>query len=119
MTNSLNTPIEALEYAYPFRVCRYALRRGSGGAGRYRGGDGIIREMEVLADAQVAVLADRRKFPPYGLAGGQPGRSGVNRLFPPPGYGRAETLPSKFMRYVKRGTVVSIETPGGGGWGSP
>ena len=66
MTNSLNTPIEALEYAYPFRVRRYAYRDGSGGAGQFRGGDGLIREVELLADAQVTLLADRRKFRPYG-----------------------------------------------------
>ena len=70
MTNSLNTPIEALEYAYPFRVRRYAYRDGSGGAGQFRGGDGLIREVELLADAQVTLLADRRKLRPYGLQGG-------------------------------------------------
>ena len=76
MTNSLNTPIEALEYAYPFRVRRYAYRDGSGGAGQFRGGDGLIREVELLADAQVTLLADRRKLRPYGLQGGLEGAAG-------------------------------------------
>ncbi len=76
MTNSLNTPIEALEYAYPFRVRRYAYRDGSGGAGQFRGGDGLIREVELLADAQVTLLADRRKLRPYGLQGGEDGAAG-------------------------------------------
>ena len=73
MTNSLNTPVEALEYAYPLRVTRYSYRRGSGGQGKFSGGDGLVREIELLADAQVTLLADRRKFPPYGLMGGSPG----------------------------------------------
>src|SRR5581483_3660680 len=71
MTNSLNTPAEALEYAYPFRITRYALRRGSGGAGRYRGGDGIVREVEVLTNAEVTLLSERRERGPWGLAGGE------------------------------------------------
>src|SRR6266481_5824338 len=70
MTNSLNTPAEALEYAYPLRITQYSLRRGSGGVGRFRGGDGIVREVELLADAEVTLLADRRSRGPYGLAGG-------------------------------------------------
>ncbi len=74
MTNSLNTPIEALEYAYPFRVLRYAYRRGSGGEGTNCGGDGLIREIELLAPAQVTLLTERRVFPPYGLHGGLAGR---------------------------------------------
>src|SRR5260370_14346959 len=76
MTNSLNTPIEALEYSYPFRVRKYAYREGSGGAGQFRGGDGLIREIELLADAQVTLLADRRRFQPYGLQGGDAGAAG-------------------------------------------
>src|SRR5206468_9733782 len=78
MTNSLNTPAEALEYAYPFRVTRYAVRRGSGGAGRFRGGDGVVREIELLADARVTILSDRRERGPYGLAGGEAGAAGRN-----------------------------------------
>ena len=76
MTNSLNTPAEALEYAYPLRVRRYALRSGSGGRGHHQGGDGIVREIEVLTDAQVTLLADRRSRGPYGLAGGSAGAPG-------------------------------------------
>ncbi len=76
MTNSLNTPVEALEYAYPFRVRKYAYRPNSGGSGKFHGGDGLIREVELLADAQVTLLSDRRKFRPYGLAGGEPGAAG-------------------------------------------
>jgi N-methylhydantoinase B len=116
MTNSLNTPAEALEYAYPFRVTRYALRAGSGGEGGHRGGDGIVREVEVLADSTVTILADRRKFPPYGLAGGDdgmPGRTEVLR-----NDGQTELLPGKGSTQLRRGERVRIETPGGGGWGS-
>src|SRR6202012_439585 len=76
MTNSLNTPIEALEYAYPFRVRSYGYRKGSGGKGQFRGGNGLVREIELLADSQVTFLCDRRKFAPYGLAGGEAGAKG-------------------------------------------
>jgi N-methylhydantoinase B len=116
MTNSLNTPIEALEYAYPFRVRRYSYRDGSGGAGQYRGGDGLIREVELLADAQVTLLADRRKLRPYGLQGGEEGAAGRAWLARA---GRAETeeLPGKCSQRLSKGDVVHIETPGGGGWG--
>ena len=114
MTNSLNTPIEVLEHAYPVRVRRYGLRAGSGGAGRWRGGDGVVREVELLADAQVGLLCDRRKFGPYGLAGGKPGRVGRNWLV----RGRTKkTLAAKCVFYAQAGDVVRIETPGGGGWG--
>ncbi|MFQ5926438.1 MAG: hydantoinase B/oxoprolinase family protein [Terriglobia bacterium] len=114
MTNSLNTPIEALELFYPLRLRRYALRRGSGGRGRWRGGDGIIREVELLTPAQFALLCERRKIPPYGLAGGAPGATGLNRLIIG---GRVERLPSKCTRVVPRGAIISIATPGGGAWG--
>ena len=80
MTNSLNTPVEALEYAYPFRVRRYGYRTGSGGEGRFRGGDGIVREIELLDPAKVTLLTDRRIFAPYGLAGGGPGALGRSIL---------------------------------------
>ena len=89
MTNSLNTPIEALEYAYPFRVRRYAYRYGSGGAGQFTGGDGLIREIELLADAQVTLLADRRKLRPYGLLGGVEGAAGCASLAKPAGERRS------------------------------
>jgi len=114
MTNTMNTPIEALEYAYPFRVRRYEIRRGSGGAGRYRGGDGIRRDIELLHDAQVTILSERRKFQPYGLAGGEPGRRGQNVLIRD---GEERELPGKVNLTVGAGDVISIRTPGGGGWG--
>ena len=110
MTNSLNTPVEALEYAYPFRVLRYGYRAHSGGAGQYRGGDGIIREIQILGDAQVTMLADRRLFTPYGLQGGSDGAPGKTFL-------NEREMPGKFNAEVKAGTVLRIETPGGGGWG--
>ena len=115
MTNSLNTPIEALESAYPVRVRRYSLRRDSGGAGRFRGGDGIVREIEFLADSRGAILSDRRRFAPYGLAGGKPGKPGKNQLILPDG--RIRKLPSKSVFTAPRGSILRIETPGGGGWG--
>ncbi|MGB8768673.1 MAG: hydantoinase B/oxoprolinase family protein [Candidatus Korobacteraceae bacterium] len=156
MTNSLNTPAEALEYSYPLRVTKYALRRAtstsakrdtsvtpgvspgsanmelpgslqgrqtqsedagsSGGAGQHRGGDGIVREIEVLADATVTLLSDRRKSRPYGLAGGgdgAPGRTEILRAD-----GSTELMPGKGSARLRRGERIRIETPGGGGWGS-
>ena len=115
MTNSLNTPTEALEYAYPLRVRKYSLRPDSGGEGKYRGGDGIIREVEVLADAEVTLLADRRERGPYGLAGGKdgaPGKAVVIREG-----GSLQELPGKFNVRLHKGERIRIETPGGGGWG--
>jgi N-methylhydantoinase B len=114
MTNSLNTPVEVLEHACPVRVRRYGLRRGSGGRGRWRGGDGIIREVEMLTDAQVSLLCDRRKVPPYGLAGGRPGAKGKNHLVRA---GHAQPLSGKCSFRARAGDVVRIESPGGGGWG--
>lgn len=111
MTNSLNTPVEALEYAYPFRVRRYGYRRGSGGAGRFRGGDGLVREIELLDPAQVTMLSDRRVFAPYGLQGGSEGARGRTIL-------NGEELPGKCNVEAGAGAVLRIETPGGGGWGS-
>jgi N-methylhydantoinase B len=115
MTNTLNTPVEVLEHAYPVRVHRYALRRASGGAGKFRGGDGIIREIEMLVNAQVAMLSDRRKIPPYGLSGGSPGAPGKNEVRTGKGGRR---LPSKCSFNAPAGTLIRIETPGGGGWGA-
>ena len=114
MTNSLNTPAEALEYAYPLRVTRYQYRPNSGGNARWRGGDGLIREIELLAGAQVTLLAERRRFRPYGLAGGEPGAVGLTTLITEKG---AELLPGKCSVNASKGTVIRIETPGGGGWG--
>jgi N-methylhydantoinase B len=116
MTNSLNTPVEALEYAYPFRIRRYGYRKNSGGNGKFRGGDGLVREIELLADAQVTLLSDRRKFRPYGLSGGEPGAAGKATHIS--GNSKKE-IPSKSSLLAKKGDVISIETPGGGGWGNP
>ncbi len=115
MTNSLNTPAEALEYYYPFRVRRYAYRKGSGGRGKYRGGDGLVREIELLVPAQVTILSERRRFAPYGLGGGRPGATGRNSVLR--ANGRMEALPGKCNFQAQPGDVVRIETPGGGGWG--
>lgn len=115
MTNSLNTPIEVFEHAYPVRLRRYGIRRGSGGAGKHRGGDGVIREIELLVPMQVGMLSDRRNFGPYGLAGGAPGATGKNELEIS---GRRRKVPSKGTFYAPAGAVVRIESPGGGGWGS-
>ena len=116
MTNTLNTPIEALEYAYPLRVHRYAVRSGTGGNGRFRGGDGIIRELEVLVDCQVTLLTERRSFHPYGLAGGEAGMTGENVLIRD---GIGSLLPGKGTLDLKAGDILSIRTPGGGGFGVP
>lgn len=117
MTNSLNTPAEALEYSYPLRVRKYSLRRGSGGSGKYRGGDGILREIEVLTDAEVTLLADRRKRGPWGLSGGREGASGKTSILRQDGM--VEELPGKFNVRLSKGDRVRVETPGAGGWGKP
>ena len=114
MTNSLNTPVEALETAYPVRVRKYSLRQGSGGAGRSRGGEGIVREIEFLTDVRGSILSDRRVLAPYGLAGGKAGRTGRNQLTVK---GRTHKLPGKASFTAPSGSVLKIETPGGGGWG--
>ena len=114
MTNSLNTPVEALEYAYPFRVVRYAIRANSGGAGQHRGGNGLVREIEILGDAQVTLLADRRKTQPWGLAGGDPAASGKTTITRD---AVEQLLPGKCTQQVRAGTRLRIESPGGGGWG--
>ena len=114
MTNSLNTPAEALEYAYPLRVREYRLRKGSGGKGRFRGGNGIIREIETLVPARMSLLADRRKRGPYGLNGGEQGKPGTNVIIR--GKQRVK-FPAKGSRQLEAGDRVRIEPPGGGGWG--
>jgi N-methylhydantoinase B len=114
MTNSLNTPAEALEYAYPLRVRRYSYRARSGGTGQYRGGDGLVREIELLDDAQITLLTDRRRLAPYGLAEGGPGATGTTKLVRPDG---VDVLPGKCSVNASKGDIVRIETPGGGGWG--
>jgi len=115
MTNSLNTPAEALEYAYPLRVRQYSLRPGSGGAGNFRGGDGILREIEVLTDCEVTLLADRRSRGPWGLGGGADGAPG--KTFITRHDGSVQTMPAKFSTRLRKGERIAIETPGGGGWG--
>ena len=120
MTNTMNTPAEALEMTYPFRLIEYAIRRGSGGAGRHRGGDGIVRTYELLAPATVTLLTERRRRAPWGLAGGEPGSPGRNLLLrerdleatsPSP-------IPSKIQLKLAAGDRLIIETPGGAGWGA-
>lgn len=118
MTNTLNTPVEALEFAYPLRVNRYEIRRGSGGDGAGRGGDGIRREMELRVPARVTLLTDRRRFPPYGLQGGEPGETGRN-LRRRRGGEDWEELPGKCSLEMDAGERLRIETPGGGGHGEP
>jgi N-methylhydantoinase B len=115
MTNSLNTPAEALEYAYPLRVRAYRIRLGSGGRGKQKGGDGAIREIETLAHARMAMLADRRRRAPYGLQGGADGEKG--RAFIIRRDGSREQLTSKGSWDMEPGDRVRIETPSGGGWG--
>jgi N-methylhydantoinase B len=116
MTNSLNTPAEALEHAYPLRVRQYSRRAGSGGGGKHRGGDGIVREIEVLTAAEVTLLADRRTHSPWGLSGGQEGAPGKAYLMRQAG--QMEELPGKLNLRLRKGERIRIETPGGGGYGT-
>lgn len=115
MTNTLNTPIEALERQFPLRVRRYGLRRGSGGPGRSRGGDGLVREIQFLAPVTISLLSERRIHAPYGLQGGQPGTTGRNTLIAPDG--TEHILPGKITVELANGASIRIETPGGGGYG--
>ena len=118
MTNTMNTPAEALEMTYPFRLLEYAVRRGCGGAGRHRGGDGIVRTWEFLAPASVTLLTERRgPVGPWGLSGGEDGVPGRNRL--EHADGTTIDLPSKIELKVEAGDRLTLETPGGGGWGAP
>ncbi|PKB67893.1 MAG: 5-oxoprolinase [SAR202 cluster bacterium Io17-Chloro-G4] len=117
MTNTMNTPIEAMEFAFPLRLKKYALRRGSGGDGKYKGGDGMIREVEFLAPARVTLLSERRKRPPPGYHGGHDGHTGENVLLRG-GYEEVQ-LAGKEILDVEAGDIISMRTPGGGGWGAP
>lgn len=110
MTNTLNTPVEVLENSYPLRVVRYQRRRQSGGGGRFPGGDGVIREYEFTADAEISLITERRRFTPWGLAGGNDGCTGMQLL-------DGHELPSKVAMAVRAGQRLRIETPGGGGFG--
>lgn len=114
MTNSLNTPIEALERTFPVRVREYRLRHGSGGAGQHLGGDGIVRSFEVLTECQASILSDRRRYAPYGLKGGRAGKKGANHIIVK---GRRKRIPSKSSVWLKPGDRLVVESPGGGGWG--
>ncbi len=118
MTNTLNTPVEAIEAGFPLRVSRYELIAGSGGRGRFRGGLGVRREVEILSDeATISVLGDRHKIPPWGFQGGETGAAGEYALLHRDG--RIETLPSKITTRAQRNDVLSVSTPGGGGFGNP
>ena len=112
MSNTLNTPTEAFEIEYPMRVERYELLYNSGGAGKHRGGDGIVRSVRVLEPASLSLLTDRRRHPPQGANGGKPGAVGENLL-------NSENLPAKVSRELEEGDVVTLKTPGGGGYGKP
>lgn len=114
MTNTMNTPIEALEHSYPFRLISYAIRKGSGGKGKHRGGDGLVREIELLADAHCTLLTERRLLAPYGLRGGGVGKRGKNLLVR---NGKVMALLGKANLSLKAGDRIRIETAGGGGWG--
>jgi N-methylhydantoinase B len=110
MSNTFSTPVEALELQYPLRVERHGLRLGSGGDGRHRGGDGVVRELRVLGDCRLSIISERRANAPQGERGGAPGSSGRNLL-------NGEPLPAKVTRDLTAGDLLTIETPGGGGFG--
>src|SRR5205085_7977449 len=112
MSNTLNTPVEALELEFPLRVAEYALRRGSGGAGRWRGGDGVVRELEALAPMTYSLLTERRRHAPPGADGGEPGALGRNLL-------DGQELEPKASGTLEPGQRLRLETPGGGGYGPP
>jgi uncharacterized damage-inducible protein DinB len=112
MSNTRVTPVESLELAYPLRVERYALRDGSGGAGRHAGGDGVVRSYRALAPCTVTLLTERRRIAPRGAAGGGDGACGRNLL-------GADPLPAKARVPLAAGDLLTLETPGGGGWGPP
>lgn len=115
MSNTRNTPVEAIEHYLPVRIRRYGLRRGSGGAGEFPGGDGIVREYEMLTETAITVLSERRRTVPYGAAGGEPGACGVNTAIRA---GREEKLPGKAWLTLGAGDRLRIESPGGGGYGA-
>jgi len=116
MTNTMNTPVEALEHSYPLQIEKYAIRSGSGGKGKEQGGDGIIRSYRFLSTGQVSLLTERRKIPPYGLQGGSSGRKGENLLIR---QGKIKKIAGKTNLTAKPGDRLIIKTPGGGGWGRP
>jgi N-methylhydantoinase B len=109
MTNTLNTPIEVLELNYPLRIDRYEIRRGSGGRGEFSGGDGVVRQYQFLADAEVSLLTERRRLAPWGLQGGGSGNRGVNEL-------DGQEIPGKICFNAVAGQTLTIKTPGGGSY---
>jgi N-methylhydantoinase B len=112
MSNTLNTPIEALELEFPLRAVEYGVRRGSGGAGAHRGGDGVVRELEALDQMSFSLITERRRHAPRGAAGGEPGAAGRNLL-------NGEALEPKASGTLSAGDRLRLETPGGGGYGRP
>ena len=116
MTNTLNTPIEALERELPVMIDSYSVRKRSGGRGRFKGGDGIVRKYRFLTDATVSLITERRKSAPYGIKGGERGKKGRNILLRK---GKSSVIPPKSTFTVRKGDVLEIRTPGGGGWGRP
>ena len=114
MSNTRNTPVEAIEHYLPVRIRQYSLRQGSGGAGAAPGGEGLVREYEVLAETSVTLLTDRRQRPPYGARGGKPGACGRNTLIR---NGKETVLPGKVQTTLRPDDRLRVETPGGGGWG--
>ncbi len=115
MTNTLNTPVEALEYSYPLLITEYAVRRNSGGRGVKHGGDGIVREIKMMAETEVNVISERRKRRPYGLENGEAGRAGQNIVMKDK---QRQNRPGKFSELLQPGDILRIETPGGGGYGT-
>ncbi len=116
MSNTLNTPVEALEFSFPIQIAAYRLRRGSGGSGQYTGGDGLIRAIRFLSPASATITSERRRRGPYGLQGGAAGQPGANTVIR---RGRPQSLPGKATVTLAPGDILQIETPGGGGWGRP
>jgi N-methylhydantoinase B len=112
MSNTLNTPVEALELEFPLRMTRYRLRRGSGGEGKFNGGDGVVRELEALQPLRYSLITERRRHAPAGAEGGRPGEPGRNLM-------DGEELPAKSIGQLEAGQRLRIETPGGGGYGAP
>jgi len=114
MTNTLNTPIESLERELPILIDSYSIRANSGGKGKYNGGDGITRSFKFLTDVTVTLITDRRRNAPYGIKGGSQGKKGINSIVID---GIKKVLQPKISLELKKGSILKIETPGGGGWG--
>ncbi len=114
MTNTLNTPVESLERELPVMLNSYSIRKNSGGQGKFKGGDSIIREYKFLSPATVSMITERRKFAPYGIEGGKPGKRGKNILTR---RNKVRPIEPKATFDARKGDSIRIETPGGGGWG--